>query len=112
MFVVRLKRPSEDFDLRAFATKRAALARFRTAQALMLDGKMEHCALFEADARDAARAVELVNQGHATLIESNLEDPRPRPPVRKARAPKSAKRKATTRTARKKTIKAKRRPAR
>ncbi len=86
MFVVRLKRPNEDFDVRAFATKKAALARFRTAQSLMLDGKLEECALFEADARDAGRAIELVDQGHATLIESNLEDPRPRPPIRKTRA--------------------------
>lgn len=86
MFVVRLKRPNEDFDVKTFATKRAALARFRTAQSLMLAGELEDCALFEAEARDAERAIELVNQGHAKLIESNLEDPRPRPPVRKTRA--------------------------
>jgi hypothetical protein len=83
MFVVRLKRPNEDFDLRAFATKRAALARFRAAQGMMIDGELEDCALFEAHADDAERAVEMVDQGHATLIECNLEDPRPRPPVRK-----------------------------
>lgn len=96
MFVVRLKRPNEDFDVRAFATRRAALARFRSAQSLMLDGGLEDCALFEADARDAARAIELVDQGHATLIESNLEDPRPRPPVRKSRATVSSSRSTRT----------------
>lgn len=96
MFVVRLKRPNEDFDVRAFATKRAALARLRTAQSLMLNGELEDCALFEANARDADRAMELVNLGHATLIESNLEDPRPRLPVRKIRSAATSSRSTKT----------------
>ncbi len=86
MFVVRLKRPNEDFDLKAFASKRAALARFRTAQSMMIDGDLEDCALFEANASAPERAMEMVDEGHATLIESNLEDPRPKLPVRNARA--------------------------
>lgn len=77
MFVVRLKRPNEDFDLKAFATKRAAMARFQAAQGMMIDGEVDSCALFEAQATEAQRAVELVNQGNATLIASNLEDPPP-----------------------------------
>ncbi len=102
MFVVRIKRPDEDFDLKAFATKRAALARFRTAQAELIDGAIEECALFETPAVDPARAVERVNQGHAVLIESNLEDARPRPPVRKSRtAKKVGARKRPARTRRK-----------
>jgi len=48
MFVVRLKRPNEDFDFRTFASGKAALARFRTAQQMMIDGEVEQCALFEA----------------------------------------------------------------
>ncbi len=100
MYVVRLKRPDEDFDLKAFGKKKEALARFRTAQAELIDGAIEECALFEAEATDAGRAVEMVNQGHATLIESNLEDPRPRPPVRKSRTAKSARGKPKKRTAR------------
>ncbi len=100
MYVVRLKRPDEDFDLKAFGTKKAALARFRTAQAELIDGAIEECALFQAEATDAGRAVEMVNQGHATLIESNLEDPRPRPPVRKSRTAKTARGKAKKRTTR------------
>ncbi len=85
MFVVRLKRPSEDFDLKAFSSKIAALARFRTAQREMIDGDVEECALFEVRGTDAGRAVELVNQGHGTLLEENLEDPRPPIPVRRSR---------------------------
>lgn len=85
MFVVRLKRPNEDFDLKAFRTRKAALARFRTAQSLMIDGELEDCELFEANASDPEQAVELVNQGHGTLVEANLEDPRPLPQVRKVR---------------------------
>jgi hypothetical protein len=72
MFVVRLKRPNEDFDFRTFKSKKAAVTRLRTAQKLLIDGDLEQCALFDAGATDAARAVEMVNQGNATLIESNL----------------------------------------
>lgn len=77
MFVVRLKRPNEDFDLKAFATKRAAMARFQAAQGMMIDGEVDSCALFEAQATEAQRAIELVSQGNVTLIASNLEDPPP-----------------------------------
>lgn len=73
MFVVRLKRPNEDFDFKTFASGKAALARFRTAQKMVIDGALDGCALFEAKAGDAQRAVEMVNQGTATLIESNLD---------------------------------------
>ncbi|MBI5262353.1 MAG: hypothetical protein HY852_11125 [Bradyrhizobium sp.] len=90
MFVVRLKRLNEDFDLKAFRTRKAALARFRTAQSLMIDGDLEDCELFEANAADPEQAMEMVNQGHATLVEANLEDPRPQPPVRNARQGKSS----------------------
>jgi hypothetical protein len=73
MFVVRLKRPDEDFDFKTFASGKAALARFRAAQAMMIDGGLEGCALFEARADDAEGAVEMVNNGKAKLIESNLD---------------------------------------
>lgn len=73
MFVVRLKRPNEDFDFKTFDSAKAALARFRTAQQLLIDGELEQCALFDAAGADAARAVELVNQGKAILIETNLD---------------------------------------
>jgi hypothetical protein len=39
MFVVQLKRPGEDPDLRAFGSRRAAVARFRTAQTEMIEGR-------------------------------------------------------------------------
>jgi hypothetical protein len=82
MFVVRLKRPDEDFDFRTFASGKAALARFRTAQQMMIDGELEGCALFDAKAADARTAVEMVNQGKARLIESNLDsDGPPRAPA-------------------------------
>jgi hypothetical protein len=77
MFVVRLKRPNEEFDFKTFESGKAALARFRTAQKLMIDGDLEECALFEARAADAKGAVEMVNQGKATLIESNLDSDGP-----------------------------------
>ncbi len=77
MFVVRLKRPNEDFDFKMFGSGKAALSRFRTAQAMMIDGELEGCALFEARATDAETAVEMVNQGTATLIESNLDSDAP-----------------------------------
>jgi hypothetical protein len=87
MFVVRLKRPREEFDLKAFASKLSALARFRAAQRELIDGDVEECALFEVRrTTDGERAVELVGQGHGLLIESNLNDPRPRGPVRRLRA--------------------------
>ena len=73
MFVVRLKRPDEDFEFKTFVSGKAALARFRAAQTMMIDGGLEGCALFEAHAADAEGAVEMVNNGKATLIESNLD---------------------------------------
>lgn len=73
MFVVRLKRPNEDFDFKAFASSDAALARFRTAQRMMIDGEIEDCALFEARAADVASAIAMINEGNAALIESNLD---------------------------------------
>ena len=72
MFVVRLKRPNEDFDFKAFASGDAALARFRTAQQMMIDGAVEDCALFEARAADVAGAIAMINEGNAALIEANL----------------------------------------
>lgn len=80
MFVVRLKRPGEDPDLRAFGSRRAALARFRTAQREMIDGAVEDCALVEADAPDAISAVALAAQGQARVLEANLQDPIPQAP--------------------------------
>ena len=82
MFVVRLKRPNEDFDFKTFASGKAALARFRTAQKLMIDGELEACALFEAKADDAESAVATVNRGAATLIESGLQDSSPQTSAR------------------------------
>jgi hypothetical protein len=73
MFVVRIKRSNEDFDFKTFDSAKAALARFRAAQKLLLDGGLEGCALFEARADDTESAVAMVNQGKATLIESNLD---------------------------------------
>jgi hypothetical protein len=84
MFVVRLKRPNEDFDFKTFKSKKAALARFRTAQKEMIDGDVEECALFDAGAADAESAVEMVNQGGATLIESNLSGSPPQASARTA----------------------------
>jgi hypothetical protein len=72
MFVVRLKRPNEEFDFKMFASGDAALARFRTAQQMMIDGEVEECALFEARAADAASAMAMINDGSAALIEANL----------------------------------------
>ncbi|QWG12384.1 hypothetical protein KMZ29_22165 [Bradyrhizobium sediminis] len=72
MFVVRIKRSNEDFDFKTFDSAKAALARFRAAQKLLIDGRLEGCALFEARAGDAESAVAMVNQGTATLIDSNL----------------------------------------
>jgi hypothetical protein len=72
MFVVRLKRPNEDFDFKTFASGDAALARFRTAQQMMIDGEVEQCALFEARAADAAGAIAMINEGNAALIEADL----------------------------------------
>ncbi len=77
MFVVRLKRPDEDFDFKAFASGDAALARFRTAQQMMIDGEVEECALFEARAADAAGAITMINEGNAALIEANLDSDAP-----------------------------------
>ena len=73
MFVVRIKRPNEDFDFKALKSKKAATARFRAAQAEMIDGEVEDCALFDAPTPDAEHAVDMVNQGRARLIESNLD---------------------------------------
>ena len=77
MLVVRLRRPNEDFDFKAFKSKKGALARFRTAQSEMIDGDVEQCALFEAEAPDAESAVSLVRQGKASLVASNLSDDPP-----------------------------------
>jgi hypothetical protein len=85
MFVVRLKRPNEDFDFKTFKSKKGALARFRTAQKLLIDGELEQCALFDAGATDAESAVAMASQGKATLIESNLYDG----PPQDSRAPRS-----------------------
>ena len=73
MFVVRLRRPIEDFDFKAFSSREGAIARFRTAQREMIDGDVEECVLFEAAATDAESAVAMVNQGKAALIESDLD---------------------------------------
>ena len=73
MFVVRLKRPNEDFDFKAFGSAKAALARFRAAQKMMIDGELEQCALFDAGKVDADNAVQMVTQGKARLVESNLD---------------------------------------
>jgi hypothetical protein len=78
MFVVRIKRPNEDFDFKALKSKKAATARFRTAQTEMIDGAVEDCALFDAPTSDAEHAVAMVNQGKARLIESNLDSGAPR----------------------------------
>jgi hypothetical protein len=86
MFVVRLKRPNEDFDFKAFKSKKRALARFTTAQQEIIDGDVEQCALFEVDAPDSERAVALASEGKGRLIESNLEDPPPKSPARSARS--------------------------
>jgi hypothetical protein len=72
MFVVRLKRPNEDFDYKTFASGDAAMARFRTAQRMMIDGEVEECALFEARTADSADAVAMIHEGKAALIEANL----------------------------------------
>jgi hypothetical protein len=87
MFVVRLKRPNEDFDFKAFKSKKSALARFRTAQREMIDGDVEECALFEAGASDAESAVATVNQGKARLLASDLSDGPPTPPRRRPERP-------------------------
>ena len=87
MFVVRLKRPNEDFDFKALKSKKGALARFRTAQREMIDGDVEECALFEAEASDAESAVAVVNQGKARLLASNLSDGPPTPPRRRPERP-------------------------
>jgi hypothetical protein len=74
MFVVRLKRPNEDFDFKTFNSKKSALARFRAAQQEIIDGDVEACALFEADAPDADGAMAVVSRGKARLLASNLSD--------------------------------------
>ena len=89
MFVVRLKRPGEDLDLKAFGSRRAAVARFRTAQREMIDGEVEACALLEIDAPDAADALELAAQGHGRVIEANLQDPAPQISASEAKTPRS-----------------------
>jgi hypothetical protein len=74
MFVVRLKRPNEDFDFKAFRSKKSALARFRAAQKEIIDGDVEACALFDAGAVDADGAIALVGRGKGRLLASNLSD--------------------------------------
>jgi len=82
MFVVRIKRPNEDFDFKTFRSKKGAVTRFRTAQREMIDGEIEQCALFDAEESDAESAVAMVNQGKARLVASNLsDDPRPKAPA-------------------------------
>jgi hypothetical protein len=78
MFVVRLKRPGEDPDLRAFGSRRAAVARLRAAQRELIDGEVEDCALLEIDTLDAAHALELAAQRQGRVIEVNLQDSNPR----------------------------------
>ena len=89
MFVVRLKRPGEDLDLKAFGSRRAALARFRTAQREMIDGEVEACALLEIEATDAADALELAAQGQGRVIETDLQDPAPQMSVPEAKTPRT-----------------------
>jgi len=94
MFVVRLKRPNEDFDFKAFKSKKGALARFRTAQQEIIDGEVQECALFDAGAPDAEHAMDLIRQGNATLLASNLSDGPP--PVSTTRAGPARKRPVAT----------------
>ena len=103
MFVVRLKRPNEDFDFKAFKSKKGALARFRTAQQEIIDGDVQDCALFEADATDAEDAMAVVSRGKARLLASNLSDGPKQASARSTAAvkkPSAAKRKANRRSAR------------
>ena len=100
MFVVRLKRPNEDFDFKAFKSKKSALARFRAAQKEIIDGDVEACALFDAGAVDADGAMALVSRGKGRLLASNLSDgpqvaaPRTAPAKKRSAAkPKPSKRK-------------------
>lgn len=94
MFVVRLKRPNEDFDFKTFKSKKSALARFRAAQQEIIDGDVEECALFDAGATDADGAMALVSRGKARLLASNLSDGPPQfsatrtGPAKKRRAAK------------------------
>lgn len=89
MFVVRLKRPGEDLDLKAFGSRRAAVARFRTAQREMIDGEVEACALLDIDAPDATSALELAAQGHGRVIKADLQDPAPQISASEAKTPPS-----------------------
>ena len=89
MFVVRLKRPGEDLDLKAFGSRRAAVARFRTSQREMINGEVEACALLEIDAPDAISALELAAQGHGRVIEADLQDPAPQISAPEAKTPRS-----------------------
>ncbi len=74
MFVVRIKRPNEDFDFKAFRSRRSAMARFGTAQREMIDGDVEECALFRVEADNVAIAVERTREGLGLLMQANLED--------------------------------------
>jgi hypothetical protein len=74
MFVVRLKRPNEDFDVKTFKSEARALARFRAAQKEIIDGDVEACALFDAGAVDVDGAMALVGRGKGRLLASNLSD--------------------------------------
>lgn len=89
MFVVRLRRPGEDLDLRAFGSRRAAVARLRAAQKEMIDGEVEECALVEIREPDAAHALELAAQGQGRVIEANLQDPIPQGSRHQAKTPRS-----------------------
>jgi hypothetical protein len=81
MFVVRIKRPKEDFDYKTFRSEKDAVARFRTAQREMIDGGIEQCALFDAEAPGAESAVAMVCRGKADLVASDLSD-EPNTPAR------------------------------
>jgi hypothetical protein len=89
LFVVRLKRPGEDLDLKAFGSRRAAMARFRTAQREMIDGAIEACALLDIEAPNAVSALELAAQGHCRVIEADLQDPAPQVSAPEAKTPRS-----------------------
>ena len=88
MFVVRLKRPNEDFDFKTFKSNKGALTRFRAAQKEMIDGDVEECALFDAGATEADGAMAMVSQGRARLLASNLSDGPPQVAARRPSPPK------------------------
>jgi len=74
MSVVRIKRPKEDFDYEMFSSKKGAVVRFQTARHEMIDGEIEQCTLFDAEASDAESAMAMVCRGKAHLVASDLSD--------------------------------------